>query len=67
MLKNELYTKNQAIGYAVVALYTLKSSNSEVTEKELANEIPAIMKLYNPNKIIEKANEILKKNNKNCK
>lgn len=59
MLKNEFYTKNQVIGYAVVALYTLKASNNEVTEKELANEISAIMKLYNSNKIIERANEIL--------
>ena len=59
MLKTEVYTKDQVIGYAVVALYTLKASNNEVTENELANEIPVIMKLHNPNKIIEKANKIL--------
>ena len=63
MNKNKLprtVTKNQAIAYAVVALHTLKLSPNEITEIELANEIPAIMKLHKPDKIIARANKILK-------
>lgn len=64
MKNNELpkvITKNQAIGYAVVAYHTLKASPNEITEKELASEIPVIMKLYKPDRIIEIANRILLK------
>ena len=63
MNRNELprtVTKNQAIAYAVVALHTLKASPNEITEKELASEIPIIMKLHKPDEIIERANRILK-------
>lgn len=64
MKNNELpkvITKNQAIGYAVVAYHTLKASPNEITEKELASEIPVIMKLYKPDRIIEITNRILLK------
>jgi len=64
MKNNELpkvITKNQAIGYAVVAFHTLKASPNKITEKELASEIPVIMKLHKPDKIIEIANRILLK------
>ena len=64
MKNNELpkaVTKNQAIAYAVVALHTLKASANEITERELASEIPAIMKLHNPDEIIARANRILKR------
>ena len=64
MNRNELprtVTKNQAIAYAVVALHTLKASTNEITEKELASEIPIIMKLHKPDEIIERANRILRK------
>lgn len=64
MNNNELpktVTKNQAIAYAVVALHTLKASANEITERELASEIPVIMKLHKPDKIIARANRILKK------
>lgn len=63
MNKNKLprtVTTNQAVAYAVVALHTLQSSPNEITEIELANEIPAIMKLHKPDKIIARANKILK-------
>lgn len=56
----KLITKNQAIGYAVVAYHTLKASPNEITEKELASEIHVIMKLYKPDRIIEIANKVLK-------
>lgn len=64
MNRNELprtVTKNQAIAYAVVALHTLKASPNKITEKELASEIPIIMKLHKPDEIIERANRILRK------
>ena len=64
MNNNELpraVTKNQAIAYAVVAYHTLKASPNEITEKELASEIPVIMKLHKPDEIISRANRILKK------
>lgn len=63
MNNNELpkaVTKNQAIAYAVVALHTLKASANEITERELASEIPVIMKLHKPDVIIAKANRVLK-------
>lgn len=63
MNNNELpkaVTKNQAIAYAVVALHTLKASANEITERELASEIPVIMKLHKPDEIIAKANRVLK-------
>lgn len=56
----KLITKNQSIGYAVVVYHTLKASPNEITEKELASEIPVIMKLYKPDRIIEIANKVLK-------
>ena len=59
MKNNELpkvITKNQAIGYAVVAYHTLKASPNEITEKELASEILTIMRLYKQDEIVEKAN-----------
>ena len=62
MKNNELpkvITKNQAIGYAVVAYHTLKVSPNEITEKELASEILTIMKLYRQDEIVEKANKVL--------
>lgn len=64
MNRNELpkvVTKNQAIAYAVVALHTLKASPNEITEDELAKEIPVIMQLHKPEEIILRANKILKK------
>lgn len=63
MKNNELpkaVTKNQAIAYAVVALHTLKASANEITERELASEIPVIMKLHKPDEIIARANRVLK-------
>lgn len=62
MNHNELpkaVTRNQAIGYAVVAYHTLKASPNEITEKELASEILTIMKLYRQDEIVEKANKVL--------
>ena len=50
MKNNELpkvITKNQAIGYAIVAFHTLKASPNKITEKELASEIPVIMNYTN--------------------
>lgn len=63
MKNNELpkaVTKNQAIAYAVVAFHTLKASANEITERELASEIPVIMKLHKPDEIIARANRVLK-------
>lgn len=55
----KVITKNQAIGYAVVAYHTLKASPNEITEKELASEILTIMRLYKQDEIVEKANKVL--------
>ncbi len=52
-------TRNQAIAYAVVAVYTLKNSPNKITEKELASEIITIMKLCRQDEIVAKANEVL--------
>lgn len=52
-------TRKQAIAYAIVALHTLKASPNDITEKELASEISAIMQLHKKSEIISRANKIL--------
>lgn len=63
--QDEIITKKQAVGYAIVAYYTLlHSANKKVSCKSFGKEVITIMELNPPHEIEKRANRILQRDNK---